>query len=424
MQTAISAKRVNRVHGVSKIKNNTATNTQRNTGRNNNKHAGIRHTKQPQRNKKIPAPCSSFGVNLTGITFPSKLGYHIFLKYRTNVNFSKQEKIKALMIYNCIKHLPGFIDKQFFDVNDAVAYVYQHAETIIGHRYGFAINDSNSEKEMPEEYYMQIIYEEIDSSAGRWQSYDGINTFTSKDLKLRKAIYMCMHLITCDFGFTIFDKEGDRCIMDMDNYAQWQGEMWNDELNNELREFEVNYSREFDAAIDSDTAQGIEINSIMAQIEEIDDYVERYETVAVPMQKRILKTKPNIKFLKEQAEIHKDRDVGKWISHIVFLKKQKFSIHDYVATSYKDVDDLYDDESLMPTSAFGYIFDGDSGYAQDADANYNEDVGNCCIIPFCIHTTICPERGIIYKSANVPLGAWIQKIISFSFVNLRYETYK
>lgn len=423
MPTTIQPKRVDRVHGVRKIRDNSNADAQRKSGNDISEHSGLQNSQRSECYEEIPASCSSFGVDLTGITFPSKLGYHIFSQYQTKVNFSLEEKRRALMLYSCIRHLPEFIDKQFSNVNDAVAYVYQEAGRIIESPYGF-INDADLKRETPKEYYLQIIYDEIDSTRGRWQSYDCIDRRTMDDLPLRKAIYMCMKLIICEFGFTMFDKSGDDTLMDIQCFQEWQREPISENLAYAHEAFQKKHLRPYNSELDADTEEGMDISSELVKLDEVDEIGEKYENIAWPLQKRIFKVKPNLKFLKQQAEIHKNEDVGKWISHVLYLESQNFNINNYVAASYKDIDESYDEESIMPTSAFGYVFDGDDAYITEMDAAFNENVNNSLIVPFCIHTTICPDRGIIYTSPVVPLGSWIKKIISFSFANLKYETYK
>lgn len=420
MASTIRPKGISRVHGISKVEHHPKANTQRNIRKRIPANTGLPDTKRPQRNQKVPAPVSSCRLDLTGITFPSKSGYNILSKYRAKVDFSKQEKLKAIMLYNCIKHLPGFVDKQFSDVREAVCYVYQEANRIIGHQWAI-LTDEAVQDEIPGEYYLQIIYDTIDCSYGRWQSYEDIDKYTADDLELRKAIYMCMKILTSRFGFTIFDMDGHETMIDLDSWVEWQTDILNDELGNEYEEFKNLNLRDYNPETDLDTEIGMNITEVLTKIDELQDIVYRYENKAKPMQKRIKRTKVNMAFLKRQAEKHAGEDVGKWISHIIDLKQKGFCIYNYISTSFKEIDQTYDEDTLMPTSAFGYVFDGDSSYIADMDASYNEHVNNSLVFPFCIHTTVCPNHGIIYTTPNVPLGRWIKDIFTFSFTNLRYE---
>jgi hypothetical protein len=210
-------------------------------------------------------------------------------------------------------------------------------------------------------------------------------------------------------------------MMDVDSYILWQKEMLEEELQEEYQQFENVNQRSYNPELDSDTEAGRTIQETYLKFDEMDDLKYRYENHVIPIQKRIDKSKPNIKFLKRQIAKHQGKDVSRWMEHIVNLLEKGFKIYDYVSESFKEFDDMYDECSLLPTSAFGYVFDGDSSYITDMDQAYNENVNNSLILPFCIHTTICPDRGVIYTSPNVPLGSWIKKIFSFSFTNLRYE---
>jgi hypothetical protein len=85
------------------------------------------------------------------------------------------------------------------------------------------------------------------------------------------------------------------------------------------------------------------------------------------------------------------------------------------------MDDTYE-EAMYPMSYFGYVWDGDSDYVQDNDKSISENAGNYCIVPFCLNMVIDPERGKIYESEAIPLGAWVKKIFKFNFSTMTYES--
>jgi hypothetical protein len=383
---------------------------------------GLSQTDGLQRTEIIHPSGSTGSLNISGLTFQTKMGFDIIKNYGVPLNFSRKEKIKALMLYNCLKHLPGFDDREFSDVNEAVKHVYHEDARLIKFPHGF-VTDYNdyTDTELPETYLLQICYDVFTADEGRWQSYDNVLKVTRHDKQLQNAVLMCMNLIIYQFGFTLFDAHGGEMVQNMPDWSVNYIECLSGDLEHYYDEFLKAQNRNYDPKKDKDHADAKDIVKILKTIENVDTAVELYENKIVPLQDRITEIKVNVSFINKIAEKYKDQDIGDWLFHILMLFKKGFSVNQYVGDSFRQMGDIYDENSISPMCAYGYIHNGDSIYAKSINEDYQQYAENYCIVPFVLNKVIDPKKGVIYETENVPLGAWVNKIFALSFLNLKYE---
>lgn len=424
METTKNNTRKVRVPGIDKgRKSGLPGMSQHRSGKTDEGFSGLPESNRLQFTKSVYSPDSTGSLNLTGLTFKTKMGFDIIKNYGVPVDFSCKEKVNAYMLYTCLRYLPGFEEKQFDDVNEAVKHVYHEYARLVKFPSGFIANYSYKDKAgIPNHYLFQICYDEFHADQGRWQSYDEMLKNTDHDKELQKAVIMCMRIIIYDFQFTLFDGHGGEYVQDMDDWSNSTLECIQSELECAYEQFEEENKRKFNPDTDKDHLSASGIIQLLNDIDAVDLALNVYNEQIVPLNHRIANIKVNLKHIKKVSEKYKGEDIGDWLNHILIMKKKKFSITNYVADSYRTMDgSIIDEESLSPLSAYGYIYDGDGAYANGIQKDYQSYAENYCIVPFVLNKIIDPQLGILYETENVPIGAWINKIFSFSFINLKYE---
>src|SRR5690606_9816688 len=359
-------------------KNNSKSYTQRKTGKRVTELNGSKLHDSLQRPRVNDSCRNTEQPYFNRIIFQNKVGFEILKKYKGSPVYSKNEKIRALMLYNCIKLLPEFEDKEFENVSDAISYVYKEAFRILN-CIDYTLIYENSEKDefgIPKHYVLQVIYESFEPYNGVWQSYCDIDIATKKNYQLRRAIYMCVNIIIHQFKFTFFDIEGGDGVLSLEDWAEMElsNSIW--ELDSLYKTFKEESGEEFnihdELHVQSNT--GVSVLDCLERQNHIEDLIRINKKVAIPLRKRINEIKVNIPFLRKQAKKYKDEDVGAWISHILNLFDAGFNIYKYISDAHKiefnfGVEDgfVVDEdlnEALLPTSSFGYIFNGDDEYAK------------------------------------------------------------
>jgi hypothetical protein len=319
-----TTKRIPRIPGTTSDRRTTKSRPQLKIGKRSTNAAGLSKYGQLQCRETIPPPCSTRGLDLTGLKLEIITGYEIIARYGVNGEFSLKEKIRALMLYKCIRHLPGYIEKEFDDVNKAMCHVFRETDRLIKHTHGFIIDD-NTRNKIPDCYSLQIIYETFENHFdGRWQSYCNVKNITKNDLPLRKAIIMCLHLVIYDFHFTLFDKESTYNTMSVEDWLEWQYDQATDRLNEEKNEFFKKTGTKFKLSKHGDSEEGTDVIEALEHINEIDAFAIKRKKEIQPMQNRIRDAKPNLRFIKKQAERLKGTEVSIWLNHIVTLKENGF----------------------------------------------------------------------------------------------------
>lgn len=382
-----------------------------------------------QLSQAIQTPTNTGELNLNRLNLDIKIGFDILKNYGGQFIYSSTEKLKALMLYSCLKVLPEFVDKQFHNLSDAITYIYKQTHLLIGDQYGI-IYDKQAVDEMgypTDDLKLQIVYDKFEPTDARWQSYMDVDPSTEGKPDLRKALYMCLHLIINEFGFSCFDYNGGESVMSLSDWAEGEQDACDSEIESCHERFIAEFSRDFTHSEDDyKTDIGKSLLDAEERYAQLQTAMEIDKTVAAPLRNRIQKIKPNLKFLKSIANKYSKQQVGNWIEHIIMLTENKFTIHKYIGEAYLTDDTNQmgidrDDEYIGPTSAYGFIYDGDNIYAKAVNEDYNSYAQNYEIVPFVIHKTIIPGLNKIFKTEDVPLGDWINKIFRFDFKKLKYE---
>lgn len=429
MQTAAKRKKGRgcRIPGSRKNGSGITGNTQRASSRCAIKDDRLSGTEHVQCISPIPAPQGTCAFNTSGLNFNIKMGFEILKQYGVRIDFSQKEKVDAYMLHTCLCHIPGYNNLKFKDPNDAICHVYRSAAMLITGRFGFMFpngdRDEDSSK-IPGEYFLQIVYQDFDVTGGRWQSFCDLESKCNGDKELIRALYMCIRTILFDFHFHLFDEDGGTGVMDMEDWYRDQYEQASEELDHIYKQFEEANTRPFDPRIDIDGDDVDHIHECIHKVATLEDEMIEYNKKAKPMIKRIHRAKYKRDFLVKQIkrfESTPENDVSDWIRLVIHLHDIDFCIDNFIADSYRNSDDTIDEESMGPTSVYGYIFDGDSTYADCINDYYNEYAGNVSIVPFAINEVICPKKGQIYKTPDIPFGEWVSKLFRFDFSTLKYE---
>lgn len=374
---------------------------------------------RPQRQRLLHTFDSAGILDTSDLSFKSKLGYHV-LKERGLINqFSLHEKIRALMIYNCIRHLPEFVEKKFDDVNEATAYVYMAAKELLDNDFGF-VGDLpySAYEDIPQNYAMQIVYETFGEQFS-WQSYKPLLDIPCG--RLQKAVAMCIHIVVMEFGFTLVD--AGEYDMDFDSWVQYELEGHQEDIDYAYNKYEEEKGKSYDPKTD----EGIDDERIQEALERmslLEECIGEHTQSADPLMESIRTLKVSASFIKSVIKEYKNEPVANWMSFILELRNKKFRIHQYVAESYKESGEDYADESsVSPISGYGYTYDDCDQFAESMERMFTENGNNYCILPLSINMVIQPDTGKVYKTPDVPLGAWLKRIFSFNFKTMDYEAY-
>jgi hypothetical protein len=409
----------------------TITPTQRNRRTTVTPTSGLQNNKPAPRFSDLQTSFRSNRFNTVGLRFEPKMGFDILKGYGKTVDFTANEKIRAHMLYRCIRHLPGFIETKFTDINECVAWIHKEADRLIPNSWGLitdhgdAVQDNGvlTEKYKMEYtgYKLQIIYDEFEPSQGRWSELQGLSKWKG-DRELLKAMIMCIHLIVFDFGFYIMDAEGTYIVMEFQDWCMHRLDEGETGKEYAMAEFEKKMREPFDINKHRDLPEAEDVIHYMDMLESTEELSDIHHRIAKPMFERIRKSKPNIKFLKTIIERHPGTDIGDWIAHVVMLKETKFCIDQYVASAYRYIDRSTYEEATSPMGCFGFVWDLHSQYTDDSEQYFNEVAGNYCILPFALNRVIDPQRGQIFETPDIPLGSWVRQLFSMNFKTLTYES--
>lgn len=392
-------------------------------------------TMQLQEPKSLPGfiglqgNCHTQRFNTNLLKLSPKLGYEIFKNYGARVDFTINEKLHALLLYKCIRHLPNFVDKQFDNVNDAICYVFKEANRIINDRhvllneYGDAIQfnvfDRIQDNWQNTEAFLQIVFDEQNMQSAQWCTIKDVNTQPDKDL--RKAIIKCIKLCM-DMCFHFIDIQGGSdFVQSANDFYEFRLSDLEGELSYCYNKFQEENGRSF-TSNDYETDLGSHIVVLLQQIEDLENEKEQSSNVVIPFFKEIVNSKTSIKFVKEQINRFEKTDIAKWMSHILYLKSIKFNINSFVGEAWRNnSDSFYDNDTLKGTSANCFIYDEDTEYIKSVNSDFNEYANNYSVLPFSNNMIISSKKGIIFKTKNLPIGEFVSKIFEFNFKTLQYE---
>lgn len=384
--------------------------------------------------RSIPTHGYTGRFNTSGITLLPKLGFDFLDK--KHQTFTLAQKIKAYCIYKCIRHLPGFVDKQFTDSEQAVAYVFREAARVIKKPYQIIYDRSdNNVWRSDSNYYLDIIHEEFfdNMGNGRWNAYGPINDVQDKDL--RKLLLMAMNILLYKFHFSTFETDGDHAIMGFDDWEAQESEQLMetlayamDEFHNlrkhlKLRKKDVDKYRDdvrFENLIDK-------IDEALDAITVFNEEVMDYNTNGRELQEAMRMAKPDVSEMMRLVEPFKDSEGGKdlyhWIHLILAMWKRGFCIHDYIPSAAADQNLDDDDERISCLSSFGFIYkeEKDSHYTFSVLQYFNQYAGDIGLMPFSSYTTIAPDRGIIKDAKDTMFMEDVVTLFDFDLSTLSYD---
>lgn len=415
-----------RIPGRNTIREKDTINAQSKTGKNVSGARIVSEHKFVPGNESLSLSPNTQRFNTAGLNIDIKLGYEIIKFYGISPTFTLDNKIRAALIYKCIRHLPGFIDQKFDNADTATAYIFKSAYKLLGTHWGLIPTQGEHDmfgsemEKMPDDkqYAMQIVYNEFTGEGiGRWQSLAPIPNL---EKKVRKAILMCLHIIVMEFKFHIFDIEYADGVGEFEEYVMNERDNLEEQMKHYHDEFIKENKRPYSEKLDTGTVKGQDIYETQTSLMLLDEEEMEHERIAKPLVESIRKIKPNLKFINSIINETDNPDLKYWLSHILNLKKSGFCIYDYIGNAWRYIDDSYEDAG-NPMGIFGYIFDGDSGYSNYVNQYFNDYANNSCVVPFCINTVIDPVKGIVFKTEDKPIGKYIIDIFTFNFNDLKYE---
>lgn len=328
-------------------------------------------------------------------TIKPKLGFELMRSYPIGLEFDLYNKKRAVMLYNCLKYFPGFIDKEVDNVTNAVLHVYEQCANLIGNlAFGFNIELVRLNNfDIPEEYQLEIIYEEFSPFGEAWWcEYKDLFLKTKDDIPLRNAILMCIQIITQDFGFSIFDNQQVSNILTIRDWYEWESN--NDDYETEQ---EIIYKQvEIDACYEDFCSNGLKIVKAINSI-------------------RIRKS-----LIRKCIEENQGNDIAIWMTHVLFLLKKKFNIKNHSPATFDTQESEHYDET-SPVANFGFIYDLGSLYAKSISDNFSEYSNNYGMQTICNFMIINNKRGIIRPLTTDPILAWVANLFSFNLSTFTYE---
>ena len=394
--------------------------------KNDNGHFKLRENTrlQPRRNNATSPNTGAF--NTVGLTFNAISGYDILREKSEHILYCHSDKIRAYMLYCCLRHLPAFKNKMFYNVNDAVNHVYKQSNLLLSGPWGFISTDGDKTpqqlNDIPAEYHLQVCYEEYAVDNPIWGSIKGVQKI--KDQELKNVVFMCLHQIIYRFNFSYIDAEGGM-LMDFQSWVESEQDNISSCLEDAYKEFEKEFKRPYNAKTDKDFTHALVVEILEQQQNDKDlDYCVNQRT---RFDETILATIRSIGYnqacLETYAAKTKNHDLREWIAYVIEYTKEGFYLPDYTAEAYRDeaLGELYDDYASSPVTAVGYTYDSGDIYAECMINQFNELAGNCTILPFSTNMTINPDNGKIFRTKDIDVMDHIYNLLDFKLDILKYN---
>lgn len=412
--------------GLSNTKKLVRNTHKRKLGKNDTGYAKLRKNTRQQPRRDITASPNTGAFNTVGLVFNAISGYDILRQKSEHILYCHSDKIRAYMLYRCLRYLPGFNNKLFQNVNDAINHVYKQSNLLLQGPWGFVSNgnDQMSQQlnDIPGEYYLQVCYEEYAVDNPVWGSIKGIQRIKNEELK--NVIFMCLHQIIYRFSFSYIDAEGG-LLMDFQSWAESEQDNISSCLEDAYKEFEKEFNRSYDPRIDKDFTHN-KVAEILEQ-QENDKQLSDCVRQRTRFDETILGTIRSIGYdethLKAYSAKTKNHDLSEWIDYVIEYTKEGFYLPDYTAEAYRDeaLGELYDDYASSPVTAVGYTYDSNDIYAECMINQFNELAGNCTILPFSTNMTINPDSGKIFRTKEIDVMDHIYNLLDFKLDTLKYK---